>query len=164
MRNGKPMIFLVSAAFLVGIVILTVFFRPGQERTERLSNTLNELYPDENWSVGGQMAVERFLQTFRDPNGNEIQFYTCQAREMTGQVSDEEFYGCVVNLLEMETSEARQVGAYNAILYVGGGRAYLCWRPEETVALILEYDPLAVSEADMLRMAESAEDETDADQ
>lgn len=132
--------------------------------SDQLTETLHELYPDEGWHVAGQMTVDRSVQTFSDPEGNQIFFYTLSATAISGQITDEDLYRSVIDSRLAETVEHRQVGVCDAMLYTLSGRAYLCWRPEETVALILEYDPLAVSEADMIRMAESAEAETDADQ
>lgn len=71
------------------------------------------------------MIVDRSVQTYSDPEGNQIFFHSLVAVELTGQITDEDFYRLVIDAQLAETAEHRQIGAYDAILYALRGRAYL---------------------------------------
>lgn len=54
-----------------------------------------------------------------------------------------------------ESSEEMLIQDWNACLYNLGEKSYLCWTDTPEVSYILEYDPDVVSDADIIKMAES---------
>ena len=151
--------------FACSVILLTVLLSACHSNkttdttdlSDNLTETLQELYPDEGWEVAGKLKADRTIHTFSDSEGNEILFHVISAVEMSGEIEDEQFYQAVLDPVLAETAEQRMVGPTGATLYTKNGRSYLCWRPENAVALILDYDPSAVSASDIIRMAESAE-------
>lgn len=56
--------------------------------------------------------------------------------------------------MQMERSKDLEVNGGSAVLYTGEGHAYLCWGYSQELTCVIEYDPTAVTQADIIRMAE----------
>lgn len=113
---------------------------------------------DDTWVR--QMVTVVSPTVYVDAAGNTLVYHLC--RTVYDAADPAEITGlnlyAVQSVLDPDTadsSRACSVNGLDARLYEKDGRRFLCWTlsPQETC--VLEYSPDAVSEADILRMAES---------
>lgn len=155
--------FRISIAICIAACVFSSCSQSVQKQSvsAQITNVLQTQYPEDQWEIASHLSAKRYLQIFEDPDGNQILFYSLYATELDGDVTDAQFYQLVLAAETVRTGTACQIGNHTGLLCFQRERAYLCWRPSETTVLILEYDPLNVSDADILRMAESAEPTSD---
>ena len=70
-------------------------------------------------------------------------------------------------LFEPESAEScreMKIQSWDGALYETSGHCYLCWTYSPEVSYVLEYNPDAVSEAEIIRMAESVKPSENASQ
>ena len=95
-----------------------------------------------------------------DADGNEIIYHYCETT-FSGPVPTNlalpnlSVIERVVEPDRIQATEPCKVCTLDALRFRTGDRSYLCWSTDPEHTLILEYDPAAVSDADILKMAES---------
>lgn len=109
-----------------------------------------------------QSYTEMQSVNLRDAEGNIITYYVCQTTyyatdpaEVTG-LNVEGIRG-VIDPDDAVSGRQRDVNGKPGMIYEKDGRAYLCWTDTPEYSLILEYGPDAVTEAEIVQMAESVE-------
>ena len=81
-------------------------------------------------------------------------YYEADPAKITGLNTDA--FRTVFDPDRAETAEEMMIQDWYGCLYRLPEKSYLCWTAAPDISYILEYDPLVVSDADIIRMAESA--------
>lgn len=97
--------------------------------------------------------------TFADSSGNTIVYYICKSTyfDFSAKVTglDIEAFSNVIDPETADESRICEVNGKEAMLYENRERNYLCWTVAPEYTLVLEYSPESVTEAEILRIAES---------
>lgn len=126
-----------------------------EEMISRIENALGDEYKK-------QLTTE-LVGTLRyaDKEGNEIKYhilkstyYEADPANVTGLNVDA--LGILFDPDSAVSCEEMMIQEWHAALYVLEERSYLCWTCSPEESYILEYNPKAVSDADIIKMAESA--------
>lgn len=128
------------------------------EMIYRVENALKE--QDEDWERQSITVVTPY--TYVDSEGNAIVYYCCQTAyfetdpaEIAGLNTD-----VLAQMIDLENAENKCECAVNgktALLCEIDGRTNLCWTIDSEYSCVIEYNPSSVSEADVIRMAESVQ-------
>lgn len=109
------------------------------------------------WTAQSKTAITS--RTFPNAEGETIVFYVCQTTYFTDDIPEitgiNEALNEIIDPAAAETSRACTVSGREAVLYQKDGRAYLCWTYSAEYSFVIEYNPEDVTEADIIRMAES---------
>lgn len=157
----KKKIWLIIAAvctLLILVVTIILANRPTpQDKMMDMLNRMENALGDE-WEK--QTVTEVSDLVYSDGEGNTIIYYVClttyygvEATAQTGLNTDA--ISAVISPNEAESCQECTVSGLPAAIYQKDGRAYLCWTIMPELSCVIEYDPTAESEEDMLRMAES---------
>ena len=99
---------------------------------------------------------------YADKKGNEIKyhilkttFYEADPSEVVGFHVDS--LGVLFDPAGARACEEMMIKEWSAARYEFEGVSYLCWTDTPEVSYILEYNPEAVADSEILKMAESAE-------
>ena len=98
--------------------------------------------------------------TYSNEKGQTIVYYMC-ATSRSNNASQEypdidtDAISAVIDPDEAESTYACTVSGLPAVICQKNGRAYLCWTITPEISSIIEYDPAAIREEDIFRMAES---------
>ena len=132
---------------------------PNWQIAKKLYNVESALQEiDESWELTSLTQVTPYC--YQNPDGDTITYYCC----ITSYVEDAptEYSGIhktaleqVVDLDALENRRNCEVNGLNAVIGELDGQTYLCWTISPTYSCVLEYTTGSVSEADILRMAES---------
>lgn len=108
-----------------------------------------------------EKSLTEISQTrYSDAEGNEIIYYLCHtayadaAAAETPDLNTEAFR----TIIDPDTAEGArdcELNGLPAAIYENTGRAYLCWTASPEYSFVLEYDPEAVDEAEIIKMAAS---------
>ena len=65
----------LALVLLFVVLFLAACAAPKEETSVsgQLTETLNELYPEDGWNIASQVSVNRSVQTFSDPGENQIE-------------------------------------------------------------------------------------------
>ena len=140
---------IVIACIVYGIKIYQREQDPNWQIAKKLYNVESALQEiDESWELQSLTQVTPYC--YQNPDGDTITYYCC----ITTYVDDEpaESFGinktALEQVVEMDALENRRDCEVN-------GQTYLCRTISPTYSCVLEYSAESVSEADILRMAES---------
>ena len=156
----KKMWFII--AIVCALLVLTVAIilvnhsAPQDEMMEMLSRVENAL--GEEWKKQTITKVSDLV--YSDNEGNTIIYYVCVTTYYELNVTKQsglntDAISAVIPLSGSEDCRECTVSGLPAAIYQKDGRAYLCWTIMPELSCVIEYDPTAESEEDMLRMAES---------
>lgn len=155
----KIWLFIVAVSMLLVLVaaIISAKRPTEQDKMMEMLNRVENALGDE-WKK--QTITKVSNSVYADDEGNTIIYYTCvttyyeaDATEQTGLNTDA--ISAVIHPGEAEICRECTVGDLPAAIYQKDGRAYLCWTIIPELSCVIEYDPAAEREEDMLRMAES---------
>ena len=125
----------------------------AQSMLNRLESTLGD-----KWKK--QTATEVTDLVYSDGQGNTIIYYVCITtyydtipNTQTGLNTDA--IAVVIDPDKAESYRECTISGLPAAFYYKDGRSYLCWTIIPELSCVIEYDPKAETEADMIRMAES---------
>ena len=156
-------IFMMSLALVVGIV----WYRTVEKRENdpnwqiakeiyKVENVLKEV--DEDYECQSVSKVTPF--TYTDSEGNTIVYYCIQTAYLENESGD--YTGLDMNTISLvvgtqliENKRECKVNEYDAFMCELGNRSYLCWTLSPEISCVIEYSPEAISEENILRMAES---------
>lgn len=158
----KTFIFTAGLSLFVLVAVVILFNVNAPDKPE-LSEADKILYAFD--SAAQELGYEfsslekiRTPLTYSDTNGNTIVFnsFYCSDPE---RIENEEvsFFTEVFDPQTADSTRDIEVNGENSMLCTKEGRSYLIWYPNAYTILMLDYDPDIVTEADILRMAESCE-------
>lgn len=122
---------------------------------ERIENALGEEYK--------KQSMTELVATLRygDQEGNTINYYILKTTyyeadplEVTGLNTSA--ISLIINPETAESCMEMKIQNWDAALYKTDALSYLCWTDTPEVSYILEYDPDAVADEEIIKMAESA--------
>ena len=146
------MLFLFSAA----AVTVSDRSAPRDGMSDMLEQA--EILLGEEWKK--QSVTEVADMVYSDGRGNTIVYYICTTAYYDGDSAGQnglntEAISAVISPGEAESCRECTVSGLPAVICKKDGRAYLCWTVIPELSCVLEYDPAAVREEDMFRMARS---------
>ena len=156
----KKMWLIIAAVCMLLVLVAVIIFvnRPTpQDKIMDMLNRMENALGDE-WEK--QTVTEVSDLVYSDGEGNNIIYRVClttyygiEAIAQTGLNADA--ISAVISPDEAESCRECTVSGLPAAIYQKDGQAYLCWTIMPELSCVIEYDPAAESEEDMLRMAES---------
>lgn len=122
----------------------------------KVENALKEV--DEDYECQSVSKITPF--TYTDSKGNTIVYYCCQTAYLENESGnhtglDMNAIGLVIDSNLIENKRECMVNEYDAFLCEQGDRSYLCWTLSPEISCVIEYSTEAISEENILRMAES---------
>lgn len=155
----KTWLIIAAICMLLVLAVAIIFVNrptPQDEMMDILNRMENAL--GDEWEK--QSVTEVSNIAYSDEEGNTIIYHVCvtkyygvDAAKQTGLNTDA--ISAVISPDEAESWRECTVSDLPAAIYQKDGRAYLCWTIMPEFSCVIEYDPTAESEEDMLRMAES---------
>ena len=106
-------------------------------------------------------SLTEISQTYySDADGNEIIYYLCHTAHADGADGtsaklNAEAFRTIIDPDTAESARDCELDGTPAAIYENAGRAYLCWTASPEYSFVLEYDPKAVDEAEIIKMAAS---------
>lgn len=151
-------IIICLVCIVAGLIAAVAFSQKPQEPniyelTDNILDALGEEYKQ-------QVITQLLKNEYADAEGNTIVYYLC----VTGYSEMEPPAPTALNMyaicavFDPDTAKEVQEASVNdcpAAFYHTGGLSYLCWTMTPHFSCILQYDPAVITEADILRMAES---------
>ena len=151
------MIAFVILLLILATAIILVERSMPQDTAQNMLNRLESTLGDK-WKK--QTATEVTDLVYSDGQGNTIIYYVCITtyydtipNTQTGLNTDA--IAAVVDPDKAESYRECTISGLPAAFYYKDGRSYLCWTIIPELSCVIEYDPKAETEADMIRMAES---------
>ena len=106
-------------------------------------------------------SLTEITQThYSDAEGNEIVYYLCHTAYVDGAEAEitelnTEAFQTIITSDSAEKIRSCDVNGMAAAIYEKDGQSYLCWTATPEYSCALEYDPEAVDEAEIIKMAAS---------
>lgn len=153
----------IVAIIMIGVLLLlfltmdrkTVKEDDANKMIERIENALGEEYKKQSMT---ELAAT--IQ-YGDKEGHTINYYILKTTyyeadptEVIGLNTDA--ISLIVNPETAESCIEMKIQDWDAALYKTDTLSYLCWTDTPEVSYILEYDPDAVADKEIIKMAESA--------
>lgn len=166
LKNHKNAVRIVICIVIivVGLAYLIIDALPEEETSS--TDEIMEKFDRLDATLGDEWNREYITEsehvTLSDPEGNTIIYYVCKTTYYAAdpaEVTGLNIAGIrgIIDPETVESSRECNVKEMPGMIYEKGGRSYLCWTDTPEYSLILEYTPEAVSEEDIIRMAESVE-------
>lgn len=156
-KKTWPIIAAVCILLILAVsIIITNHPTPQDEMMDMLNRVENAL--GDEWEK--QSVTEVSDLVYSDGEGNNIIYHVCLTTyygvDTTAQTGlNTDAISAVISPDEAENCRECTVSGLPAAIYQKDGQAYLCWTIMPELSCVIEYDPAAESEEDMLRMAES---------
>ena len=165
----RKIILWIAGMVIVGLVVTVGIVRCSESRkchTDPNRQIANEIYKvesalkevDEDYECQLVSKVTPF--TYTDSEGNTIVYYCIQTAYLENESGG--YTGLDMNAIDkvidpklIENKRDCKVNEYDAFLCELGDRSYLCWTLSPEISCIIEYSLDAISEENILRMAES---------
>ena len=126
------------------------FIEDTMEQAERVKSVLGD-----EWELEVATVVEP--QYYQDAQGNTMVYHFCTTVR-TAPLEDEldiQAISRVIDPEEAESSRECEVNGRPAVIYAKDGREYLGWTLSDEHSCVIEYTPGVISEADLMKTAES---------
>ena len=163
-----------TIAFIAVFLILGVAFAAGafakekevtpSEMADRIENAIKEVLGDDV-KKQTETVVAGTLK-YSDKEGNEINYhilkttyYEADPNEVKGLNVDA--LGVLFNPENANSCKEMKIKDWDAALYEFDELSYLCWTDTPEASYVLEYNPDAIPDEEILKMAESAEKSED---
>lgn len=128
----------------------------GDEILDRVESVLGDEYKKQTVSEviakltyshknGGSPIYYYFVKTT---------YYDADPAEVTGLNIDA--FRTLFNPQDAITTEEMMIQAWYGCRYVFADMSYLCWTAAPDISYVIEYNPSTISDADIIRMAQSA--------
>lgn len=161
----------LTIAFIAVFLILGVIFAAGafakenevtpSEMAERIENAIKEVLGDDV-KKQTETVVAGTLK-YSDEEGNNVinyhilktTYYEADPNEIKGLNVDA--LGVLFNPESANSCKEMKIKDWDAALYEFDELSYLCWTDTPEASYVLEYNPDAIPDEEILKMAESAE-------
>lgn len=149
--------------FIIGLAGIAFAVARGSSNKEKPDDVINRLEQALGDEYKKQMQTELAgTIVYADGDGNEIKYHILKTTYY--EADPAEVTGLNVNALGLlfdpdraKNSRKMKIQDWDAALYEMGERSFLCWTYSPEVSYVLEYDPDAVPDEEIIKMAESAE-------
>lgn len=152
-------ILVLGVAFAIGALVKENKDTP-QDMIIRIESAMKEVLGDDV-KKQTETVVAGTLK-YADKEGNEIKYhilkttyYKAEPSEITGLNVDA--LGVLINPDSANRCKEMKIKNLDAALYEFDEHLYLCWTETPEISYVLEYNPEAVPDEEIIRMAESAE-------
>lgn len=120
----------------------------------------------EDWTMESLSAVNPYCYT--DVNGHTVVYYHCTTSYLGEEPSEAEGLNTaaieqVVEIESLENIREYEINGLKALMGEWSGRSYLCWTLTPTDSCVIEFTTGEITEADVLRMAESVQRQKDSE-
>ena len=161
----KITIALIAVFLILGVVFAAGAFAKEKEVTpsemaDRIENAIKEVLGDDV-KKQTETVVAGTLK-YSDKEGNEINYhilkttyYEADPNEVKGL--NVEALGVLFNPDSAKSCKEMKIKDWDAALYEFDKLSYLCWTDTPEASYVLEYNPDAIPDEEILKMAESAE-------
>ena len=164
----------LTIAFIAVFLILGVVFAAGafakekevtpSEMADRIENAIKDVLGDDV-KKQTETVVAGTLK-YSDKEGNKINYhilkttcYEADPNEVKGLNVDA--LGVLFNPESANSCKEMKIKDWDAALYEFDELSYLCWTDTPEASYVLEYNPNAIPDDEILKMAESAESPKD---
>lgn len=149
----------IIAGAVYGIKIYQREHDPKWQMAKKLHNVESALQEiDKSWELNSLTQVTPYC--YQNPDGDTITYYCCTTTYINEAPS--EYFGihqaALEQVVDMDALENCRDCKVNGLAAVRGeleGQTYLCWTISPTYSCVMEYTAGSISEADIIRMAES---------
>lgn len=165
MCKRKELVLAVAVVFvlLVAAVVLSAVSRGNDKDASDIDQMIQRVESAMGDDFKKQMKTE-VAATFVYGNGNESDNINYHILKTTYYEADpDDVTGLNVEALRVlftpetaDSCETMKIQEWDAMLYKTKDHAYLCWTHSPEVSYVLEYNPEAVSDEEIIKMAESA--------
>lgn len=162
MKRKLQIMFLCVAIVIVTTMIVVFNGHNRLSSTDQVTQQISRIDAyltsgDNPWQRQSVTAVTPSV--YADAAGNTIVFHSC-ITTYTGQVPaiagvNLRTVSAIFDPGAAASSREAQVSGFPARWYELDARSYLCWTVSPHLSCVIEYTPGTVSEADVLRMAQS---------
>ena len=161
----KLTISLIAVFLIIGVIFAIGAFANDDEVTpsemaDRIENAVKEVLGDD-MKKQTETVVAGTLK-YSDKEGNEINYHILKTTyfeadpsEVTGLNVDA--LGVLFNPDSANSCKEMKIKDWDAALYEFDELSYLCWTDTPEASYVLEYNPDAIPDEEILKMAESAE-------
>ena len=161
----KLTIIFIAVFLILGVVFAAGAFAKEKEVTpsemaNRIENAIKEVLGDDV-KKQTETVVAGTLK-YSDKEGNEINYhilkttyYEADPNEVKGL--NVEALGVLFNPDSANSCKKMKIKDWDAALYEFDELSYLCWTDTPEASYVLEYNPDAIPDEEILKMAESAE-------
>ena len=161
MKKTILIVVICVLALLVGFVLGTRVDDNEPELTaEELLGRVEDALGDEYKKQSVSEVIAQLTYAHED-GSNPIYYYfvkttyfEADSAEVTGLNTDA--FRTVFDPDTAETTEEMMIQDWYGCLYRLPEKSYLCWTAAPDISYVMEYDPSVVSDADIIRMAQSA--------
>lgn len=153
---------IIPLVLLAGLIAAVFALRLGHgekritDEFEAAAGRLEEALGDE-WEKQKEVRIQPM--TYSDGTGETITHYIIQTTFYGEEPDDMEGVDPVVEeVVDMESVESQKnctVSGRAALLCTGEDYAYLCWTISPQCSMVIEYNPAAIPEDEVFKMAES---------
>lgn len=152
-------IFVLGVAFAIGALVKENNDTP-QDMINRIESAIKEVLGDDV-KKKTETVVAGTLK-YADKEGNEINYHILKTTYYEADPS--EVAGINVDALRVlinpdsaNSCKKMKIKNWDAALYEFDEQSYLCWTDTPEISYVLEYSPEAVTDEEIIKMAESAE-------
>lgn len=152
-------ILVLGVAFAIGALVKENKDTP-QDMINRIESAIKEVLGDDI-KKQTETVVAGTLK-YADKEGNEINYhvlkttyYEADPSEVTGLNVDA--LGVLINPESANSCKKMKIKNWDAALYEFDEHSYLYWTDTPEISYVLEYNPEAVPDEEIIKMAESAE-------
>lgn len=161
MKKAKNVIILLGAIMLISAIVLVVKSKSKkdispQEMIERFEAAIGDEYKKQTQTE--VIATLVYGDGTEDNNINyhilKTTYYEADPDEVTGLNTD-----ALSVLFDPDyavSCEEMKIQGWDAALYKTSKHSFLCWTFSPEVSYVLEYNPEAISDEEIIKMAESA--------
>lgn len=156
--SGIAIILLVGVIVAVGVS--TNKKKTPQDMSKNIESAIKEVFGDE-YKKQSETVLAGTLK-YSDQEGNAINYhilkttyYEADPLEITGLNIDA--LGTLFNIDGAKSCKEMKIKDWDAALYEFDELSYLCWTYSPEVSYALEYNPKAIADEEIIKMAESAE-------
>lgn len=160
MRKTRWIVLACVIALITGFLLGTLMEDKEPELTaDEILGRFEDALGDEHKKQTVSEVIAQLTYAHKD-GGNPIDYYFVKTTyyeadpaEVTGLNTDA--FRTVFDPDSAETAEEMMIQDWYGCLYRLPEKSYLCWTAAPDISYVMEYDPSVVSDADIIRMAES---------
>lgn len=156
----KKKVWLITVAVMLFVAMVFLMFTNRPSVREEMYHMLNQVENalGEQWEKQAVTEVSNMVYSYE--NGKTIHYYICLTTYYEADPSDVSglnvhAISAVIDPNDADSTRECTVSNLPAAIYLKNEKAYLCWTIIPELSCVIEYDPAAWKEEDIVRMAQS---------